>query len=97
MTKKEDIELYSDPDMVLKNAKKIYGKDVIIDLSTHKNKKYMIFDPYYYKWVHFGEMGYQDYTKHKDDNRRTLFKIRNYKWANYPMYTPSHMSYYLLW
>ena len=24
------------------------------------------------KWIHFGAMGYEDYTKHKDDKRKQI-------------------------
>ena len=51
---------YSDPKKVLKNAIHFYGPDVYIDVSTRKNKKYMIFDDVNNKMVHFGQMGYQD-------------------------------------
>jgi len=31
------------------------------------------------KKIHFGQIGYEDYTKHKDEERRKLFKLRNKK------------------
>ena len=92
-----DIHLYSDPDEVIKNAKHIYGPHVIIDLSTRKDKKYMLFNPKIKKWVHFGAMGYEDFTKHKDENRRLKFRLRNRRFKDFDMYTPAYMSYYLLW
>ena len=94
---KEDIELYSNPNQVLKNAKRIYGNDVEIDYSTRKNKKYMILNPNTNKWIHFGEMNFEDYTKHKDRIRRSKFKQRNHKWANSDVYSLSFMAYYILW
>lgn len=55
----------------------------------------MIYDPYNEKWVHFG--GYEDYTKHQDEERRERFLKRNAKWKNSKPYTSSFMSYYILW
>lgn len=94
---KKDIELYSNPKQVLKMAKKIYGKDVEIDYSTREDKKFMIKNPNTDKWVHFGLMGYEDYTKHKDKKRRENFLVRNHKWANMSQYSPAFMSYNILW
>ena len=94
---KEDIYNYTNPDIVFKKAKKIFGKDVNIKLSTRKDKKYMILNPNNNKWVHFGQYPYEDYTKHKDEERRRRFINRNHKWANNDPYTPSFLSYYILW
>ena len=38
-------------------------------------KKYMIQDDNG-KWIYFGQMGYADYTKHKDLNRRYNYLTR---------------------
>lgn len=91
------IEIYSNPQTVFKKAKQLLGNDVIIELSNRKDKKYRILNPYTNKYINFGQMGYEDYTKHKDKNRRNNFRIRNNKWANYPIYTPAFLSYWLLW
>jgi len=50
-----------------------------------------------HKIIHFGQMGYEDYTKHKDENRRNNFRIRNRRWAHQPKYTAGWLSYNLLW
>ena len=55
---------YSDFDTVLYRAKFYFGEDVKLLQSTRKTKKYMIFDPYNNKFVHFGQMGYLDHTKY---------------------------------
>lgn len=91
------IEKYSNPDKVFKLAKELYGDDVEIKLSTKKDKKYMILNPNNNKWVHFGQMGYEDYTKHNDKDRRDNFLLRNKKWENKPEYSPAFLSYHLLW
>jgi hypothetical protein len=60
-----DIEKYTNPKIVFKKAKMIYGDDVVIDISTRKNKKYRLLNPNTNKWIHFGNYGMEDYTKHK--------------------------------
>jgi hypothetical protein len=42
-------------------------------------------------------MGYEDYTKHKNEIRRKSFLTRNKEWSKQDMYTPGFLSYYLLW
>ena len=88
---------YSDFNQAYKMAKKYFGKDVEFEKSDRKDKKYMIYDPNNDKWVHFGLMGYEDYTKHKDKERRERFRNRNKSWANAPKYSPAYMAYYILW
>jgi hypothetical protein len=39
-----------------------------VHVSSRKDKKYMVFDGH--KMIHFGQMFYEDYTKHKDEKRR---------------------------
>ena len=91
------IEDYTNPNKVFQNAKRIYGNNVQIKLSTRKDKKYMLLNPDTNKWVHFGQIGFQDYKKHQNNKRRQLFKIRNQKWAGQDIYTPGYLSYYLTW
>lgn len=88
---------YSNPDKAYKMAKKYFGENVIMDYSTKKDKKYMILNPDNCKWVHFGQMGFEDYTEHNDKERRKDFLNRNYKWANADKYTPAFMAYHILW
>ncbi len=87
----------TDPGIVINKARELLGPDVIIDFSTRQDKKYMILNPVTNKWVHFGQEGYEDFTYHQDPIRRHRFKIRNRKWALSKPYTPSYLSYYLLW
>ena len=86
----------SNPEIVLKELKKYYDDGVDLYLSTSKNKKYMVFNEQGKK-IHFGSMLYQDYTKHKDKQRRDNFRNRNRRWKDADKYTPAHLSYYLLW
>ena len=64
--------------------------------SSRKDKKYMIKNPDG-KMVHFGAIGYADYTAHKDKERRKRFRNRNHKWASSPKWSPAWLSFYLLW
>jgi hypothetical protein len=86
----------SDPELVLKQLKKYYGDKVDLYLSTSKNKKYMVYNEDGKK-IHFGSIVYQDYTKHKNKQRRDSFRNRNKKWKDADKFTPAHLSYYLLW
>ena len=94
--KYEDLMLISDPYIVYSNFKKKYPRDSDIMISTRKNKKYMIHDPDKGKWFHFGST-MEDYTFHRDLQRRLKFKTRNKRWAESDIYTPAYASYYLLW
>lgn len=93
---KKDIEIlkYSNPSIVQQQANKYLGEKIYI--STRKDKKYMVKNPEG-KWIHFGQFGYEDYTKHKDENRRDNFRRRNAKWSKAEKYSPSWLSYWLLW
>ena len=73
--KETNILNYSDPDRVWNNAVKYLKKDIVIALSTKKNKKYMVRRPDG-KFIHFGEMGFQDFTLHKDNKRRLAYLKR---------------------
>jgi len=98
---------YSDFDTVLSRAELYYGNDVILKKSTIKTKKYMIFDPNNNKFIHFGQMGYKDFTKYVqiyDIKRANEHRIRYLKralsirgkWINNP-YSPNFLSILLLW
>jgi hypothetical protein len=91
----KDISKYSNQAIVQQQANKYLGKDVKVMLSTRKDKKYMVRNPEG-KWIHFGQYGYEDYTKHKDETHRENFKRRNAKWSNADKYSPSWLSYWLL-
>jgi hypothetical protein len=98
--KSVEILEYSNPTIVFKKARKYLGKDVKIELSKNKNKKYMIFNPNTEKWINFGQMGYEDFTKHKDPMRRQNYLTRtaNMKgnWKDNP-YSPNNLSRNILW
>lgn len=97
--KEQEILKWSNPYEVRRKAKKLFnGHEFELKLSTRKNKKYMIRSELTGdNWIHFGEMSYTDYTKHKDEIRRDKFRIRNHRWANAHFNQPSWYSFYLLW
>jgi hypothetical protein len=88
------IELFSNPEIVRKNAKK-YDLDLVF--SPRKNKKYRIVNPETNKFVDFGSIDYEDYTKHQNLKRLEAFKKRNAKWYNSMKYSPAWLSAWILW
>ena len=93
MDKLQELKKWSDPAEVAKIGKKL---NLDIFVSTRKDKKYMVkLDDN--KVVHFGQMNYEDYTKHKDLKRRDLFRKRNHKWASYPKDSAGWLAYHILW
>ena len=92
-----ELNKYSDFKTVNDNAKRLYGKEVFV--STRKNKKFMIMNDDK-KWIHFGQLGYEDFTKHLDEQRRELYKKRASKlkgqWKE-NIYSPNMLSIVLLW
>lgn len=88
------IELFSNPEIVRKKARE-YGLEVVY--SPRKNKKYRIVNPETNKFVDFGSIYYKDFTLTGDEERRRLYRLRNRKWKDAPKYSPSFLSYHLLW
>ena len=73
--KEIDILKYSNPNKAWDNAIKYLKKNIVMGLSTKKTKKYMVQRPDG-KWIHFGEIGFEDFTKHKDNKRRLAYLKR---------------------
>jgi hypothetical protein len=111
-----DIKKWSNPAQVQRRAAVWLGKNARVYLSTKRDKKYMVQEsgtnkrpngterskgtnkrP---KWVHFGQMGYEDYTKHNDTKRRKNYLQRSThirgKWKT-NKYSPNNLSIHLLW
>jgi hypothetical protein len=64
----------SNPLKVIENAiKYLNDPNIIINISSHKNHKYMICNPYTMTKIHFGEMHIIDFTKHNDLEKREEF------------------------
>jgi hypothetical protein len=94
------IDDFSNPSIALKNARKYLGKNVLFKLSENPKKKYMILNPLTNKWTHFGQMGYQDFTKHNDQKRRENYLKRTANmpgdWRSDP-YSANNLSRNILW
>jgi len=98
--KLKELMKISNPAKVLKNAIKYFNNpNVKIYVSSKKDKKYMIIG-LNGKAIHFGQIGYEDYTKHNDLNRRNAYLARATKIkgnrADDP-YSPNSLSINLLW
>jgi len=97
--KTDPIWLYSNPRMVQRKAKLLFGREAIIYRSNLKTKKYFIIDDAGKK-VHFGAMGMEDYTHHRDEIRRDRYLKRSAKlkgeWKNNP-YSRNNLSRNLIW
>ena len=93
----DELKKYSNFKTVNDKAQLLYNKEVF--LSTRKNKKYMIMNDDK-KWIHFGQLGFQDFTKSLDENKRRLYLARATKirgsWKT-NIYSPNMLSIVLLW
>jgi len=98
--KNKNILKYSNPKIVQAKANQYFHSDNIkIYLSNKPNKKYMVYSPNG-QLIHFGQMGYEDFTKHKNIIRRQHYlsratKIKGYWKKN--KYSPNNLSIHLLW
>jgi hypothetical protein len=92
-----DLKKYSNFQKVNSLAMKKYKRPVAV--STRKTKKYMIKDDNN-KFIHFGQLGYEDFTKHKDEERRQRYLKRTEKikgdWKE-NKFSPNNLSRNLLW
>lgn len=81
-----------------KLARRLYNQNLFI--STRKDKKYMMYNPEQYKYIHFGSINHQDFLKHKDENRRYNYLKRSEgikgRWKN-DIYSPNNLSRRILW
>jgi hypothetical protein len=93
------MEQYTNPIIVKRQFNKFGYKKDGSDLkqSTRKGKKWMVFNPNTQKWVHFGALGYEDYTVHKDKERRKKYHQRMGRFSNADKYSPGYLSLVLLW
>ena len=79
---------------------------MILQMSTRKHKKWMVVMNKGGKkrTIHFGDDRYQDYTQHKDKERRKNYRARASKIKNKggkltirDPFTPNALAYYVLW
>ena len=94
-----DIWTWSNPLTAQEKAFRIYGPTAILYRSKAKNKKYAIRTPSG-KIVNFGQIGYEDFTKHKNLIRRNSYLTRtaNMKgdWEK-DGYSANNLSRNILW
>jgi hypothetical protein len=94
------IYLYSTPKTAQRMAYKYLGKTAKLYPASNPEKKYKIFDPKNNTWVNFGQMGYEDYTKHRDKKRRknylTRTKFMKGDWRK-NKYSANNLSRNILW
>lgn len=90
---------YSNPLEAQQKAFQIYGQSAVLYRSKTKNKKYAIVNPAG-KVVNFGQIGFEDFTKHKDQVRRQnyLKRTANMKgnWRE-DGYSANNLSRNILW
>jgi tRNA U34 5-carboxymethylaminomethyl modifying GTPase MnmE/TrmE len=106
LTNKQIIEKYlllrnkSDFKTAQEKAEKYLGKDALLKISEEKNKKYQVLNPSTNKYVSFGDIRYEDYTKHKDPVRRQSYLKRATKikgdWK-IDKYSPNSLAINILW
>lgn len=89
----------SDPERVVRNARRYFGRSVPLYKSTRPTKKFMVQRPDG-KFIHFGQAGAEDYTFHQNEVRRQNYinRASNIKgnWKNDP-YSPNNLSLAILW
>jgi N-acetylneuraminic acid mutarotase len=94
------ILLYSSPRKAQRMAYKYLGKTAKLYPASNREKKYMIYDPKNNKWINFGQMGYEDYTKHRDKTRRKNYLTRTKgmlgDWKR-NRYSANNLSRHILW
>ena len=97
--KENSIWVYSNPNVAQQKAINYLGPAAVLTRSKAKNKKYAIQTPNG-KIINFGQMGYEDYTKHKDETRRQNYLRRtsniNGDWKD-NRYSPNNLSRNILW
>ena len=91
---------FSNPEQAQKMAYRYLGKTAKLYPARNPQKKYSIYDPKNDKWMNFGQIGYEDYTKHKDKNRRKNYLTRTRSmrgdWKRNP-YSANNLSREVLW
>lgn len=91
----------SNPSIVMRNATSYLGKDNFeLFVSNTLVHKYTILNKENGKKINFGNINYEDYTKHGDDIRRNSYLARSGKikgdWKG-NKWSPNNLSRNLLW
>ena len=91
---------YSDPRVAQNMAYKYLGKTAKLYPARNSVKKYSILNPENKKWINFGQLGYEDYSKHKSKKRRRNYLARTKSirgdWKK-NKYSPNNLSREILW
>ena len=91
---------FSNPKQAQKMAYRYLGKTARLYPGNKDGKKYKICDRNNGNWVNFGQLGYQDYTKHKNKTRRKNYLTRTSgilgDWEN-NKYSANNLSRNILW
>ena len=97
---KQLLEVSNPREVIIKAIEYFKDPNIKVHLSTKKNKKYMILNPKTNKYISFGDINFEDYTKHKDEERRNNYLARASKsrgnWI-FDKYSPNNLSMHLLW
>lgn len=97
--KSNEIWKFSNPIKVREMADKYLGKDIPVYISNRPHKKYMVKDPNN-KWVHFGQLDYEDFTHHLSLVRRHNYLTRTANmrgnWKD-NKYSANNLSRNILW
>jgi hypothetical protein len=92
--------LYSNPSKAQSQSYRYLGKTAKLYPSMKKDKKYSIYDKKNNNWVSFGQLGYEDYTKHHNKNRRKNYLTRSARikgdWKK-NRYSSNNLSRNVLW
>jgi hypothetical protein len=94
------LRIYSDPKQAQKMAYRYLGKTAKLYPADRPGKKYKIYDNTHDKWINFGQLGYEDYTKHQNKTRRknylTRTKFIKGNWRK-NRYSANNLSRNILW
>jgi len=94
------LHLYSNPRKAQQMAYRYLGKTAKLYPANNPQKKYKIYDKINNTWVNFGQLGYEDYTKHHDKTRRKNYLTRTkYIKGNWRKnrYSANNLSRNILW
>ena len=99
-SKYNQILTVSNPTIVYNNLQKYFGRPTELYVSNRKNKKYMILNPNNNKFVSWGDIRYEDLTRHLDPVRRDSYlrratNIRG-KWKD-DTYSSNNLAIWTLW
>lgn len=91
---------YSNPKKAQDKANQYLGKTARLYPARNLAKKYSIFDHIRGRWVNFGQIGYEDFTKHGDLKRRRNYLTRTNSirgdWRK-NKFSPNNLSRKILW